>query len=142
MRKFFYSLIALMFALPSCAREDGRAISFDRLPEASQTLLNTYFGEKTVMIVKKDNMEYEVVFKGGEGVEFDLRGNWKEINCHSTSVPDDLVPEQIRSFVHENYPESHIVKIERDRGGYDVKLSSRIELEFNRNFALIDLDYD
>ena len=142
MRKIFFSLLALTFSLASCAREDGRVISFERLPEASQTMLNTYFGEKTVMVVKKDKTEYEVLFKGGESVEFDLRGNWKEINCHSTSVPDDLVPEQIRTFVRENYPENHIVRIERDRGGYDVKLNNRTELEFNRNFALIDLDYD
>ena len=136
MRKSFITLLALAFTLPSCTREDGRLISFDRLPERSQTLLSTYFAEKTVMMVKKDSHEYEVVLKGGERIDFNRRGNWKEINCYSTYVPANLVPEKILDFVCEIFPENYIVKIERDRDGYDVRLNNRIEMEFNRKCVL------
>ena len=33
-----------------------------------------------------------------------------------------------------------IVKIERDKRGYDVKLSSGMELEFDTNYNLVDID--
>ena len=142
MNKLFMMLLALAMTLPSCAYDDGRPISMDRLPKESRTLLDTYFAEKTCMLVKKENREYEVVFKGGESVEFDKRGKWKDIDCRATVVPDDLVPEQIRTFVRNNYPENHIVKIERDYRGYEIKLNNQVELDFNRNFVLTELDFD
>lgn len=135
-------LLALSLALPSCAYDDGTPISADRLPKESKTLLDTYFAEKTCLLVKKENREYEVIFKGGESIEFDSRGRWKEIDCQATVVPDALVPEQILTFVRNNYPENRIVRIERQSRGYEIKLNNQVELDFNRNFVLTDLDLD
>ena len=142
MNKIVTMLLAIMLCLPSCARADGITISRDRLPKESKTLLDTYFADKTCVLVKKDNNEYEVVFKGGEKVEFDSRGRWTEIDCLTSAVPADLVPEQIRAYVLDNYPDNRIVRIERQNRGYEIRLDNRIELDFNRNFVLTDFDID
>ena len=38
------------------------------------------------------------------------------------------------------YPDTKVVKLEKKRNGHEVKLSNGWELEFNRNFELIDMD--
>ena len=56
-------------------------------------------------------------------------------------VPGAIVPQQIKDYVAQKYPDAKIVKIERMRRGYEISLSSRIELEFDRNFKVVDIDY-
>jgi hypothetical protein len=57
-------------------------------------------------------------------------------------VPADAVPAQISSYVSQNYPGKAVIKIERHRSVYEVKLNNGMEIEFNRNFQVIDVDYD
>ena len=53
---------------------------------------------------------------------------------------EDLVPEQIRSYVRQNFPDTKFVKIEKGYRGYEVKLTNRLELTFDLNFNLVDID--
>ena len=39
-----------------------------------------------------------------------------------------------------NYPDTKVLKIERDKKEYEVKLSNRVELKFDLKFNLIDID--
>ena len=83
---------------------------------------------------------YGVVFNNGEKVEFDRRGNWTEINCKMSSVPAALVPAKITQYVKSTYPGTKILEIEKDDNQYEVKLSNRLEVTFNRNFQVVDID--
>ncbi len=38
------------------------------------------------------------------------------------------------------YPQAKVLEIDRDARGYDVKLDNRLELEYNNNFELVDID--
>ena len=33
-----------------------------------------------------------------------------------------------------------VIKLDRDRRGYDVKLNNGMELEFNKKFEIVDID--
>ena len=83
---------------------------------------------------------YDVVFNNGEKVEFDRRGNWTEIDCKLSSVPAGLVPAKIASYVKSTYPGTKILQIEKDDSQYEVKLSNRLEVTFNKNFQVVDID--
>ena len=58
------------------------------------------------------------------------------------TVPQAVVPVKIQEFVKSNYPEAKVLKIEKDRYEYEVKLSNFWELTFDLNFNLIDMDND
>ena len=45
-----------------------------------------------------------------------------------------------KNFINKNYPKEKVVKIERNRTGYDVDLSNGVELEFNRHQKLQKID--
>ena len=74
-------------------------------------------------------------------VDFNSKGQWYDIECHKGSVPSALVPSQITTYVKTNYSGRSIVKLEKQRrGGYEVELSDGLELKFDKNYKLVDLD--
>ena len=129
----------LTICLPVMADND-RVITFDQLPAQAQTLLKKHFVNKTPLIITVDWDDYKVIYESGEKVEFDKKGNWKEFDCKVSAVPTALIPQQIKDNVKKTFPGATIIKIDHDRRGYDVKLNNGIELEFNKNFQVVDVD--
>ena len=81
-----------------------------------------------------------VIFTDGNKVEFDKKGNWTEVNCKFSVVPQGIIPAPIQKYVTTNYADAKILKIERDKADYEVKLSNGWELKFDSKFNLIDID--
>lgn len=147
MKKFALVLIcmltlgtAMAFAL------NDKVITVNSLPATAQQFLKKHFKNAKIAIVKKENKlirnDYEVTFANGNKIEFDSDGNWEEIDCKATAVPASAVPAKITQYVKANYPQAKVLQIDKKRSGYEVKLSNRMELEFNKNFQLTDIDND
>ena len=81
-----------------------------------------------------------MVFAQGTKVEFTGQGEWKEVDCRYSTLNEELVPEQIRAYVKQNFPDTKFVKIEKGYRDYEVKLTNRLELTFDMNFNLVDID--
>jgi hypothetical protein len=130
--------VCLLFTAVSCAHD--RIIPVTQLPAQAQTFIKTYFADKTVAYAKQDGAKYEVKFNDGAEVEFDRRGNWDNVDCKFTAVPEAIVPEQIKNYVAANHPGALITKIDKERYGYEIELSNSLELKFDRNFNIFDID--
>ena len=134
--------ISVMVAFTACAGNDRPAQLTD-LPNAAQVFVKKHFtAEKPVLVTIDKEVTgntYEVNFSSGNSVDFDRRGEWKEVECRP-EVPAAIVPAQILKLVQNNYPEAKIIKIDRDKRGYEVELSTRIELKFDKNCNLIEID--
>lgn len=119
-------------------------ITADRLPDAARSFINEYFAENTISYIKKDrglaNISYEVVLQDGTEIEFDKSGNWDSIDCKRNAVPAGLVPDAISEYVQVNFPGQLIVKIDREAFGYDIELSSDLELKFDKNGKMLEID--
>ena len=130
--------VCLIFTAVSCAHD--RIIPVTQLPAQAQTFIKTHFADKTVAYAKQDGAKYEVKFNDGAEVEFDRRGNWDNVDCKFTAVPEAIVPEQIKNYVAANHPGALITKIDKERYGYEIELSNSLELKFDRNFNIFDID--
>ncbi|MBQ3382051.1 MAG: PepSY-like domain-containing protein [Bacteroidales bacterium] len=130
--------VCLLFTAVSCAHD--KIIPVTQLPAQAQTFIKTYFADKTVAYAKQDGAKYEVKFNDGAEVEFDRRGNWDNVDCKFTAVPEAIVPEQIKNYVAANHPGALITKIDKERYGYEIELSNSLELKFDRNFNIFDID--
>lgn len=123
---------------------NGKPISVTRLPVAAQQTIKKHFPNRKVALTKMESgffsREYYVIFTNGEKIEFDKNGNWTEIDCKHSSVPASLIPVRIANYVKRNYPGCHILKIEADDDEYEVKLSNRMEITFNKKFQVTDID--
>ena len=83
---------------------------------------------------------YEVRLANGVKLEFSSKGNWEEIDCRQNAVPAAIIPQAIKEYVDKNYPGEKVVYIEKDRNDYEVKLSNRLELKFDKEYRLYDID--
>ena len=141
--KFFLLMAMVMtMSLNVMADDDDRVITYDQLPQAAQTFLKTHFATKVPLLVTADWDDFTIRYESGEKIEFNRSGEWKDIECYNSKVPADAVPEQIYTYLNQNYPGKSVIKIERHRSVYEVKLNNGMEVEFNRNFQVLDVDYD
>lgn len=145
MKKLIFMFVCLfgMCATIACA-DNEKPISVSQLPAKAQQFLQQHFPDRTVALTKMEtelmSKSYEVYFANGEHIDFDGKGNWTEVDCTMSAVPADIVPVPIATYVKANYPDTHILKIEKDRKEYEVKLSNRMELSFDLKFNIIDIE--
>lgn len=140
--KFFLLMAMVMTMSLTMSADDDRVITYDQLPQAAQTFLKAHFAAKVPLVVTADWDDFTIRYESGEKIEFNRSGEWKDIECYSSKVPAAAVPAQISTYISQNYPGKSIIKLERHRSVYEVKLNNGMEVEFNRNFQVIDMDYD
>ena len=140
MKKFLTLLFAFMAFAFSAKADYDQVITFNQLPDQAQELLKQYFADKVPLIVTVDWDDYTIRYETGEKLEFDKQGNWKEIECKTSHVPSALIPEKIKTHVSATFPGTTILKLDRNRRGYEIKLNNGIEIEYNRDFQAIDID--
>lgn len=138
-------ILACVFTLVITSKADNyQPITRSQLPQKAQTFLDAHFADSKISLTRKEidvtELNYDVIFTDGCKVEFDRKGNWTEVDCINHPLPAGIVPEAIERVVKAHYPDAKVVKIERDRREYDVKLSNRVELTFNKKLQLIDID--
>lgn len=138
------ALVCIVAFSANAMADNDKPINVSQLPTTAQQMLKKHFSAKKVALAKMETglfeKSYDVVFNNGEKVEFDRRGNWTEINCKMSAVPAALVPAKIKQYVKSTYPGTKILQIEKDDSQYEVKLSNRLEVTFNKNFQVTDID--
>ena len=133
MKKLVLAVVA-MFAVSTMVMADNdKPVQVNQLPAKAQTFLNTYFKDAKVALATQDtelfSKSYDVVFNNGDKVEFNKSGEWT------------IIPAPIAEYVKTTYPDAKVLQIERDdRGGYEVNLSNRWEITFDKQMRVIDID--
>lgn len=144
MKKVFIAIACVFTLVTNACADNYQPIDRTQLPEKAQTFLSTYFPEAKISLVRKEidvmELTYDVIFTDGCKVEFDRKGNWTEVDCLTHTLPAGIVPEAIGKVVNAHYPGAEATKIERNHREIDVKLNNRVELTFNKNLQLIDID--
>lgn len=141
-RIILFAAAIAAFALSAGA--DNRPSSFEQLPDGAKTFLNSsYKGVEVVSVTKEDDWfrpDYNVVLSNGIFLEFSYSGSLKKIEAKKGTIAPALIPEGIRKFVDRYYPGTGYVEYEVGRKDYEVTLSNRLELKFDNEFRLIEVD--
>lgn len=136
--KKILALLAVMVACVAGVRADEYVHDTSVLPQAALTTVNKNFKAK-VSVIKVDRdfgrvSEYEVILTDGSEITFDSKGNWKEVEVAvANRVPAAFIPAGVQKYVSANQPQAHVVGIEKERKGYEVKLSNGVEMKFDAN---------
>lgn len=145
MKKIFVSA-ALLFAgiTASFAGDRERPITLDKLPAAAQEFLAANFKDLTLAYAVEDpkfiGSEYEVIYTDRTEVDFESNGEWSSVERKYAAVPAAIVPVQIADYVKKSFVGESIRKIDRDKYTWEVELSNGLEIKFDRNFQVIDID--
>ncbi len=147
MKKYIIlAIAALSLGITAVHADDDRAISVNQLPKPAQEFIQKFFPKQKVALAKEETdflgKSYEVMFVDGNKVEFTRSGEWKEVKCRFSAVPDGIVPAQIVKYVGDNYPDAKILEIDRDKRDIELKLDNRVELAFDLQYNIIDIDMD
>lgn len=120
---------------------DNRLVAKDSLPKSIVDFIDTNFPETNIRSAEIDFLDYGVWLEDDTYVEFKWNREWDKIERHNASVPSQLMPAGITSFIKEKYPESMITKVSIDDSRYEVNISNNyIELIFNKQGNYIGID--
>ncbi len=141
--KRIFTFIAIAIASVSIAKAGDKPVAFAQLPAAAQSFISSVLSTEKISFATVDDdfirPDYTVMFVSGTKVQFKNNGSLEKIESRD-GVPSDLVPDQIRDFVKLHYPEAVITGYEIDRKSYEVELSNRMDLKFNKYFNLVEID--
>ena len=142
MKKIF-AILAISLSAVSFAKADDIPVTFAQIPAEAQAFIKTTYPDEKVSYAMVDDdfirPDYTVVLASGIQVRFNNDGSLEKIEARG-GVPASVVPVQIRDYVKMYVPEAVIVEYEVGRFGYEVKLSNRMELNFNRKFKISRFD--
>ena len=127
---------------------NDKPIRIEQLPKVAKEFLDTHFPNEKIVVIKQDkgffDTDYEVLFSNGNEVKFDKRGEWEEVDCAHSEVPIVILPNEIKHYLSVNYPDRKVVQIEKKNKwneSYEIELDNTIEISFNKEFAVVDIDF-
>ena len=136
-------LILAFIAIVSFGFSTAMAQNTNTNPAITQ-FVTQHFPNATVQMVMPDEDDIDVVLNDYTKIEFRLNNEWKKVDCeHSTTftaVPATIVPEQITAYVNTNFPGAIIKKLEKKFRGWEIELNNGLELKFNSNFKVMEID--
>ena len=142
MKKIF-AIAAIALASLQIIKADDRPVTFAQLPAAAQAFINTNYPDEKISYATVDDdlilPDYNVMLANGVKIQFEHNGSLEKIESRA-GVPENLIPFQIKDYVKLHYPDALFLGYELGRKSYEVKLSNRLELKFNKNFILIEID--
>ena len=139
---FLLGLFALMMLIPGCS---DKPVLPEALPVPVKTFIQQKYPGETITFAKKDleltGWKYEVVMADGTQIEFDTDDMWDKIESPMTRpVPPELIPAPIAAHLQANFPGVVVTKIDKERNGFDIELATGIELKYNQQGALMEMD--
>ena len=136
MRKMFFVLVFVALTL----RAD-MIISPNALPESIKQFIATHF-KAQIGLVEMDRKSYEIYLTDGTELEFDIMGNWKEIESKLTPIDFAVLPANIASIIKNQFPNTAIVEVERQINSYKIKLSNRMKIRIDPNGTILSQKVD
>ena len=135
------ALVAVQFAFA------GDVITQDtkQLPLTARNFINQYFSKPHISHIKIESeilqtKKYEVLLTDRTEKDFDKKGNWLEVDCKKSAVPEALIPVPVKEYVKANFPREIITKIERGRTGVEIELGNDYSLKFNKKGKFVSMD--
>lgn len=145
--KKILAVLVLGFSIISIACADNERISrnLNDLPAEARNVVNKEFANTKVSYIKIDkdlfkSTTYEVQFVNGMEITFDSKGNWIEVDCQRAEVPAAFIPAQIKTQINDMFPGEKVTKIEKEPRHYEVELTNDVDLKFDKNFKIKEVD--
>ena len=130
----FFTAVISLFAFTAFAAD--MLIQPNQLPQNSQQFISKTFKNANIVAAKRDKNSFEAILNTGAKIEFNLSGEWEEIEAYS-ALPDGLLPAAV-----EKAAKSQVIKIDKDFGYYEVKLNNNLELKIDMNGNILKRKMD
>ena len=143
MRSIIVSVIfALVLLMTACS---DKPVVPEQLPVQVKTFIQQTYPGEAITFVQKDleltGWKYEIFLVDGTHIEFDTYDMWDKIESPvARPVPQQLIPAPIASHIQANFPGTVVTKIDKERNGYEIELANGMELKYNKQGVLREMD--
>lgn len=136
------SIFALVLLMTGCS---DKPVLPTELPAPVMSFIQQTYPGQTITFAQKDleltGWKYEVFLADGSHVEFDTDDTWDKVESPMTQpVPAQLIPAPIATHLQANFPGAFVTKIDKERNGYEIELATGVELKYNKQGALMEMD--
>jgi hypothetical protein len=104
--------LALVLVTFAIVKADDRPVTFNQLPQAAQTFINTNYPDEKVAFATVDDdfirPDYHVALVSGVMLQFEHGGSLEKIETRNGNIPAGIIPFQIIDMVKQYYPEAQI----------------------------------
>lgn len=116
-------------------------ISTDSLPQNSKDFLKQNFNA-AISLAQRDRNSYEVHLSDGTDIEFDIDGNWHEIENKINPFNFNFLPKNLESIIKSEFPNIKAREIEKKINHYKIKLTNgmKIYIDFNGTILYKEMD--
>ena len=111
-------------------------ISANELPKNIQEFIKNNF-KANIGLCQKDEYSYEVYLSDGTELDFDINGDYKEIESKFTPLSFNLLPLNIANIVKNKYPNTSMIEIEKKINLYKIKLNNGIKIYIDYNGSIV-----
>ena len=134
-----------MMCLPLLVWADNQQpITEAQLPAVARKFIQNHFPKANVMVATQETemfgKTYEVLLDTGVKMEFDSKGNWKELQTKQGALPTTVVPLEVQRYIKQYFPRQNVQCLERDRTNIDVQLDNGVEITFDKNYRVVEID--
>ena len=143
MKSFIVSgIFAIALLMTACS---DKPVVPEQLPAPVKTFVQQTFPGQAITFAQKDleltGWKYEVFMANGTHIEFDTDDMWDKVEGSMTQpVPMALIPAPIATHLQANFPGAAVTKIDKESFGYEVELSTGVEMKYNAQGALMEMD--
>ena len=135
-------IFALVLLMTGCS---DKPVMPTELPAPVMSFIQQTYPGQTITFAQKDleltGWKYEVFLADGSHVEFDTDDMWDKVESPMTQpVPAQLIPAPIAAHIQTNFPGAFVTKIDKESNGYEVELANGVELKYNKQGALMEMD--
>ena len=136
------SIFALVLLMTGCS---DKPVLPTELPAPVMSFIQQTYPGQTITFAQKDleltGWKYEVFLADGSHVEFDTDDTWDKVESPMTQpVPAQLIPAPIATHLQANFPGAFVTKIDKEHNGYEIELATGVELKYNKQGALMEMD--
>ena len=118
----------------------NRPSNVENLHPDAKKFIDETLPDREIARVIVDDDEFKVWLTSGELLEFDQDGAFKEIEC-AAGVPEAMIDGRLLQDVKSLNSQAYIVKIEKKSdAGYEVKLNTGVEIEYDAGYSRIGID--
>lgn len=145
MKKILTFVVMAIFAIQYVSAEDVVTKDVMQLPLAARNFIKQHFTNPEISYIKIDNeflkgKQYEAVLTNGTEIDFNSKGEWTEVDTKKASVPASIVPAYVKEYVAAHFNTNFITQIKRERRGIEIELNNDLNLKFNTNGKMIEMD--
>lgn len=138
--KLKLTLLALLVGISSALAD--MVVPANQLPAAAKNFINTHFKGVSVMYVERDMSSFDVVLSDGTKIDFNINGEWTEVDGKYKPIPTGFIQNAVLSKVKATQQGAQIIDVDREFNGYKFKFTNGMKVYTDNNGNILGQKFD